>query len=354
MLRSPESLIALTEAAYDLEVPVADWLTHVLPAALPLFDHGLGFGGIVATKPTTAQTSIVANVHQVHVATGPEGFLTRHYEVAESLPPEQTHRQTQTGAFVLSKLTSRAQREEWKNHVGDGVQDAVGVTAIDTDGLGVQLIAPTPHVATFSRGDRRALKMIAAHLSAGLRLRRALLEATPTKATTCPSSDMPGGAEAVIDPQRFEVLEAAGEAKDAVALRRLRDTATCVDRARGRLRLEDPGQALEAWKGLVQGRWSLVDWFDTDDRRYILALVNPPKVSDPRGLTEREKQVLGYAALGESRRHIGYRLGIAPNTAANTLRSAMRKLGIRTQAELVHKLRGLESGPRKASSTRRS
>lgn len=346
MFRSPGTLIALTEAAYDLDVPVEAWLAHVLSAGLPLFDHGLGFGGIVATKPVTAQTNIVANVHQTHVATGSEDFLARHYEVAASLPPEQTHRQTQTGAFVLSKMTSRAQLEFYKNHVGGGVQDAVGVTALDPDGFGVQLLGLTPHVVTLGRGDRRALQMIAAHLSAGVRLRRALSDTVPAKTTPPATSDLPAGAEAVIDPRSFEVSEAVGEGKRTGALRSLREAATRIDRARGRLRHEDPEQALEAWKGLVQGRWSLVDWFDTDDRRYVVALANPPTVGNPRGLTERERQVLGYAALGESRKHIAYRLGIAPNTAATTLRFAMRKLGIRTQAELVHKLRGLEPDPR--------
>ena len=69
---------------------------------------------------------------------------------------------------------------------------------------------------------------------------------------------------------------------------KLRDAAVVVDHARGKLRKTDPEQALETWKALVQGRWSMVDWFDSDDRHYVLAIPNSPYVSDPRGLTERE------------------------------------------------------------------
>jgi DNA-binding NarL/FixJ family response regulator len=88
----------------------------------------------------------------------------------------------------------------------------------------------------------------------------------------------------------------------------------------------------------------MVDWFDTDDRRYVLALPNPPSVADPRGLTQRERQVAAYAALGDNHKMIAYRLGVARSTVTKSLRRAMRKLGVKTQAGLVEKLRGFSFG----------
>ena len=72
-----------------------------------------------------------------------------------------------------------------------------------------------------------------------------------------------------------------------------------------------PDAALQIWKALVWGRWSMVDWFDSDDRRFVLALPNSPSISDPRGLSEREREVVAYAVLGESGKVIGGRLALS-------------------------------------------
>ena len=85
----------------------------------------------------------------------------------------------------------------------------------------------------------------------------------------------------------------------------------------------------------------MLDWFDIDGRRYILAMPNPPEVSDPRGLTEQECQVVAYVKLGEVNKLIAYRLGLSPSRISTLLRSAMRKLGVKSRAGLVQKLRAL-------------
>jgi DNA-binding NarL/FixJ family response regulator len=88
----------------------------------------------------------------------------------------------------------------------------------------------------------------------------------------------------------------------------------------------------------------MVDWFDSDQRRFVLAVPNPPELGDPRGLTERELQVATYAALGESGKLISYRLGMSKSTVSNALDAAMRKLAVKTQPQLAEKMRGL-AGP---------
>jgi len=46
--------------------------------------------------------------------------------------------------------------------------------------------------------------------------------------------------------------------------------ATDQGHARGALRKRDPEEALRLWQGLIRGRWTLIDWFDTDGRRFVL------------------------------------------------------------------------------------
>jgi DNA-binding CsgD family transcriptional regulator len=85
----------------------------------------------------------------------------------------------------------------------------------------------------------------------------------------------------------------------------------------------------------------LLDWFDTDGRRFVLAKPNAPRIVDPRGLSQIEAQVATYASYGESSKMIGYRLGLSSSYVSRLLRDAMRKLGVKTQPQLVEKMRGI-------------
>ena len=96
-------------------------------------------------------------------------------------------------------------------------------------------------------------------------------------------------------------------------------------------------------EALVQGRWSTVDWFDSDGRRYVLSIPNAPHVIDPRGLTEQETQVVWYVVHGLMSKMIGYHLGVSKGRVSALLSSAMRKLSVQTRAQLIKKLKDLEA-----------
>lgn len=334
MKRSVEAAITMTEAAYNLQIPDKEWFPHVMEAAVPLIDHGLGVAGLVGTVPTTPGPM---QVEELHVATGPTDFPMRLMRAMAELPPESVHPQVHSGIGVLSEVNAEEPRflAAWQHHV-DYAHDGIGVTAVDTNGRGVHIIAPVPETMTLSRAERDRWQMLAAHMSSGLRLRSAVAKARPKPKAE--ASDLPYGADAVLDANNFGVTEAVNDARLPESLQAVRDAAVRIDLARGRLRHDDPQKALEIWWALLQGRWSMVEWFDTDRRRYILAVPNAPRVLDPRGLTKREAQVVGYAALGDSHKLIAYRLGISRSRTSNALKSAMRKLGVKTQAQLVEKL----------------
>lgn len=177
--------------------------------------------------------------------------------------------------------------------------------------------------------------MVGAHVAAGHRLRRAMVAAES-------STGLPRDAEAVIDPTRLQLTDAAGLAQNKEAANALREAAVQIDRARGKTRKSDPAAAIEMWKGLTEGRWSLVDWFDSDDRRFMLALPNAPRAIDPRGLSERESLVATYAIHGDSAKLIGYRLGISKATVSSVLKRVMRKLGVKTRPQLIERFGAFE------------
>ena len=131
------------------------------------------------------------------------------------------------------------------------------------------------------------------------------------------------------------VVHADGEARTGIE--ELTEGARRIDHARSAKsgREED---ALRVWQGLIQGRWSLVEEFDTDGKRFVLAHRNPEDVRDPRGLTPIESRVVGLAVRGYPDKLVGYHLGIAEGTASSYLVDAMRKLRISNRVELVRKL----------------
>jgi DNA-binding NarL/FixJ family response regulator len=79
----------------------------------------------------------------------------------------------------------------------------------------------------------------------------------------------------------------------------------------------------------------LVDRFDSDHRRFVVAIRNDPRFADPRGLSMRERQVAEFAGLGRSAKEIGYLLGVAPPSVENSLRRAQEKLGLSSRLELT-------------------
>ena len=100
------------------------------------------------------------------------------------------------------------------------------------------------------------------------------------------------------------------------------------------MRDTQPEHAVAQWETLVQGRWSLVDHFEKDGRRYLVARKNDPFVPGDK-LSLRERQVVGFVALGHSNKLIGYELGISASTVATHLTSAAKKLGLGSRLELI-------------------
>jgi DNA-binding CsgD family transcriptional regulator len=132
-----------------------------------------------------------------------------------------------------------------------------------------------------------------------------------------------------------EAVEPDGHAEGAAARSALRDAARAIDRARGRLRHRAPDEAVDAWRALVAGRWSLVDRFESDGRRYVIACANPLGAAGPAGLTSRERDVVRMRAAARPLKLIAYELGLGLSTVAGDLQRAIDKLGLRSSAELV-------------------
>ncbi|TFH32557.1 MAG: LuxR family transcriptional regulator [Myxococcales bacterium] len=339
MDRVGSAIIDFAEAAYDLEVSSDEWLRNLLRRGLPVLEHGLGVAGYEYGRPPDTEE---IELLDVHVASGPKDFAERHLRALSTTDPELLRRQLRPGSATTGSEYSKDDPEQLAHYVShvDYCKDVLFLTAVDSRGVGVAVVAPLAEVTTLSVQDAQRWQMLAAHVEAGHRLRRGLMDEDAGRKGR---SALPHDAEAVFDANDFRMTEAVGRAKERTSGKKLRDAAIAVDRARGAMRDSDPEQALEIWKALVRGRWSMVDWFDTDGRRFVLALPNAPHVTDPRGLTERESQVVAYAVLGQTNKMIAYRLGLSGSRVSMLLRSAMRKLNVQTRSQLVLKMRDFQT-----------
>ena len=212
------------------------------------------------------------------------------------------------GDALAPALAPRAM-EAWFSDAGraEPVAEAAGALALhagDVDGHGPHLLFVEPAHAP----SAAQLEHVVAHVIAAARLRR-----------------YGGWLEAVLTPAGA-LCHAEGE---AIYMREeLREAARTMDRARTRLRVTSPEDALAGWRVLVEARWSLLDMTDSDGKRLVVARVNPPRTrSSSEVLGAREQQVLALAGRGHTNRLIAYELGLSIGTVEADLAAALRKLG---------------------------
>lgn len=328
--------VGVIEAVYAAEASDRRWLSGIVDTVAPLADRGLG---VTAELFDLSRTTPVPGGFRLcvpaRVAT-PRGSTSEQLQrrLARFVPGPMlaVYGVPYAASTVMANMdrVPAAIGAAWRRVASAcGVRDVLGVSACGPDRCGVLVAAARRGVSAPGPDAREQWQRIAVHLGAGLRLRGV--------APVDPSSR---GVEAVLRPDG-RCDHAIGLARLATPRAALRAAAQDLDRARGPLRRRDPDEAVALWRGLVDGRWSLVDFFDTDGRRFVLARRNPPEWPRPRGLTPRERQVVVSAAAGASNKLIAYELGIAISTAATLLGSALRKLGVRRRSDLIPLVRAL-------------
>lgn len=62
---------------------------------------------------------------------------------------------------------------------------------------------------------------------------------------------------------------------------------------------------------------------------------NSSEASSPRGLTDREREILALTVEGHSSREIGKRLFLSPRTVERHRSNVLSKLGLKTRADLI-------------------
>jgi DNA-binding CsgD family transcriptional regulator len=312
-------LLHIVEAAYAATPDREDWLRGLATAALPHLGDGWG----VSAWHTDSRGEILAAATVGVPADEPNPYLlgndltdrktAAHYlplmraagpvvsVVALSGEPSAEH-----DPFGIHRVAHSRGARDLAVFLADTMQD-------EFVGLGVIRRRPWRMSAAKAGVWRR----IAVHVGAGLRLRARSPEPV-----------------AILSPNgRLEHASAAVASRHERAA--IQQATQRSERARGALRHDDPAQALELWKALVSGRWSLVDHFDSDGRRYILARENEPAPLGPTLLTPRQRAAVKLRAAGRPLKQIGYELGLSVPTISMEIQHALNVLGVKSALDLA-------------------
>lgn len=311
-------LIGAIELAYDRTTNEQAWLEEITRLIRPAF-AGVN-GGPVASFvfDRTEEDVLLGTTAGVGGVYHERERLERHHDIGRR--SGTLNRAYDCDMYTL--LSRAVGAEDAKKSVATGGSigdDAIGLRANATPMSGI--ILTTPVLAGHRLRDRELWTRFAAHLGAALRLRR--LKAEPS----------PDSALAVLSPNGR--LEHGNDDSAIAAQAPLGQAAKAIDRARGKLRRLDPEAAAALWRTMVRGEWSLVDWYDHDGKRFLLAQENRIPSRSKQSLTPREEQVVACAAMGHSNKLIAYDLGLSVGSVAVLLGRASRKLGVSGRVPLV-------------------
>jgi DNA-binding NarL/FixJ family response regulator len=311
--------IAIVECSYALQGSESEWIDRLLEAVAPTIDQGIGVYGYTyrwdGGRPVFVAFAS-SNPAWEHAIREMRDNASVDYVATVIGARKPSCTVSQQAATLPLRV------REWNDSFfrQSGFADALAVHAADPDG-GLVLMSMLPEKQAVPARESARWARITAHMASALRLRRRINQETIED-------------EAVLSPSG-SLLHATGVAKQADARERLRSAARAIDRARGPLRRTAPQEALELWRALCAGRWSLVDRFESDGRRYLIAHRNQPHLPDLRGLSQREATVAAFAQLGQTNKEIAYTLGISPSSVATHLSAALRKLGLPSRAALA-------------------
>lgn len=327
MRKRTKDWISLVEAGYNLAGNDQQWLDKLREKADPLLGRGLWptmmtyryspTSVVIEQTATNGPAKLVQwaqestcqkklSVDLMYRSSIPVGSLS---EVVYSRMPEVRHIPRRVSLGAMS--------------------DALAVKAHCGSGRAILLWSGFTRLTSATAGERRRWPAVISHLAAGLRM-RSLAKHVNLNALDQGKNPV----EAIID-SNGKLLHVSDQIAGNDSRASLREAARVIERIRRGRDRDEPERTMPLWQGLVEGRWSLVDRFDSDGKRFIVAIRNDPEHTDPRGLSLRERQIAEYVGIGYGNKAIAYTLGISLSTVSNSIACVLFKLGLQRRVELA-------------------
>jgi DNA-binding CsgD family transcriptional regulator len=326
-------VLSMVEAAYSLDGPPRQWTQRLLEVADRSIGRGLG--GFACPFAANTDGTFTMDRKSAAFINQPEEMV---YAILDGLTQAapgwlSAYLAGEAGVarcLITSEVDPRRKLNYRDRLARTGVDDGINILCMDPDGHGLLLSLGIPAGPTLAPERRQDLVRAATHIQSGLRLRARLA----AESADAPTAD--GALEscdAVLTPEG-KVLHAEGNAALATARRALVAAVRDVTHARTALR-GDVHRALGMWKGLVAAHWTLIDRFESDGERYVVARENAPQLNGLVALTPTERLVVAYAARGSTTKEIAYTLGVSATTVRVLLMRAAHRYGERNRKALL-------------------
>jgi DNA-binding CsgD family transcriptional regulator len=327
-----DDVLDVLESAYRLDGDDDSWLDRVARAAQRHIDprrHGMiSFFYQLGSDGKVAPGKVLS--YDV-----PEPYAAIGGQIPLALPPwyvRETFAQHPCGSAMNtgSKRAREMARTQMKEaFAAIGWRDLLVVNGLDPTGRGVYIAAARRTATPLPRALQTRWTRVAVHLAAAWRLRRALRGAH--------AQDL-DGAEAILSPTG-KIEHASEHARTRQARQALSHAAHTIERGRTPRGRRNGDRTVAEWTGLIAARWSLVDHFESDGKRFLVARRNDVADTGRAELSPRELQAVAFAALGHNNKLIAYEMGIAAETVRVLLHRAARKLGAHDRSELIERAR---------------
>jgi DNA-binding CsgD family transcriptional regulator len=310
------------ETFYSRDAGDAEWLGLVADRLRPLLDkQGLGMLGLLFHCPDPC-----ALIPQhVLLCETPEELQPVIFEGVKSFTPTYI-----AESYLNRSCCMGSDVRDWGEiaAVRKGLLvDAIQFNVVEPDGYGCHFCSPQYEAAPMSADEYLALTRLAKHLAAAHRLRRKHPQPRVTPET----------AEAILAPDG-RVCHAEGPAKERASQASLTSAARTMDTVRTRRRPVEPQQAIQDWRSIVEKRWTLLDHYESDGKRFLLAMENRSKGPSLELLSERERDVVFRALKGQDNKVIAHELGVAHQTVRVLFARAAAKLKVKSRKELLEKV----------------
>lgn len=326
-MRSWVRPLDLLEAAYRMDGTDSEWIDHLVDTAYDVFsgERTGAVGFVMLGEVDECGRTICRKMQDVSTRGRGmrypiEAYLGCHQKLSADL--QQRLFFQGSAADTLSSRSGYGSRlcadRYWIKYSGWDTavtKDALELLGHESSLSSVVLAVPLREPSTLTAAERRLGERIAAHVGSAFRLRRHNpVSLDNAKAVMSPR----GHVEYLCDPSD------GSTAREAFARR-----------GHARRAAIPTEEALAVWQGLHDGRWSLVDYVDTDGKAFVVAVENAPKADVACVLTDRQRAALSLAALGYGNKQIAYALGVSQAAVAMSLSRARRATGHGTRAELV-------------------
>jgi DNA-binding CsgD family transcriptional regulator len=318
LLKPRVDLLQILEAAYGVEPDEERWLRALIAELNSAIEPALASGvAAIAHHDDYADAALLVNVSTDRTfeafgaelsaglpAAGPNGIRALYYPGR----PFSTHRE-------LAKR-SPPELRAFQEFARRGAPDAFAFFAYPAPGVAAAFWSTLEVAPRYGKGERGVLGRLAAHLDSAFRLR------------VSPQAVVAG------------VLSPAGKLLDlehsalAGSSELLATRVVSIERSRLRAKRHSP-DALDDWRALIDGQYSIVPREDADGRRHYLLISNSPLAREHARLNAREVDVLTFAARGLTGKNTAYALGVSEPSVSGILARAATKLGLRSRAELI-------------------